>query len=387
MIVDNFFGVGGTETNTHYLTDSLHALECDLCVVTTWKCSSKEVYPIYGIASRADQSIYSKSQEFLSKIFLPQIAKMFILFMLTLFVTIKKRVDVIHVHMALPTGFPAILVGTLLRKPVVLSVRGSDLNVFATKRFLKEITVFTLQRADAIVALSQGLKKLVINLGISNNKVFVVPNGVDLSLFDASNHGEKYHSKVCDSREKIVLFVGTIQTYRRKIKGLDYLLLAMKDVITKVPDARLVAVGVPELPDLVSILLKLGIKDRVTLVGVVPHQEIRSYYFSCDVFVLPSLKEGLPTTVLEAMASAKPVVASDIEGCRDLIENGVNGFLVAPRQPNGIADRIIKIVTNPEFALQMGQQGRTIAKERYSWVNIAKKTLNIYLLVGKTHND
>jgi len=118
--------------------------------------------------------------------------------------------------------------------------------------------------------------------------------------------------------------------------------------------------------------------NHILFLGEIPYENISLFYNACDVFVLPSMMEGCPTTVLEAMASAKPVVALNIEGCRDLIRDGINGFLVPLADKEALAERIIRLLTENQLAIQMGKEGRKMVETKYTWETIAKKTLDLY---------
>lgn len=378
MVISNLFDVGGAEINTRHLSECLQALGQNIQVISMWKPANLDTkFKVHGICFKGKNphSLPSCVRNFWLMIYM---------FTKTILVAMCEKIDVFHAHMVLPTGFPVVLACRLLGKTVVVSTRGSDLNIFAYEFLLKPFAKFTLKKADAVIALSRGLKKAALKLGVPNDKVFIIPNGVDTSFFgidDEKRCRSELNVKIDD---KVVLFVGTIESYRRRIKGLKYLLFAMKTVISRVPTAQLMVVGVPPLPDLLDVVSKLRIAGHVSFLGVVPYTKIPHYYDACDVFVLPSLMEGLPTTVLEAMASAKPVVASDIEGCKDLIDDGVNGFLVPPGQTDVLAERIIQVITNDELAVQLGKEARRIAETRYSWESVTKKTVTVYTTVHRS---
>ena len=375
MAISNLFDVGGAEINTRHLVECLQELGQNIQVISMWKPANLDIkFRVHGICFKGKNPPYLPRH-------LRNFWLMAYMFTETILVAIHEKIDVFHAHMVLPTGFPVVLACRLLRKTVIVSTRGSDLNIFAYKLLFKPFAKFTLKKADAIIALSRGLEKKALKLGVPKDRIFVIPNGVDTTVFCVKD-GNRCRSKLnVKMEDKVVLFVGTIESYRRKIKGLEYLLSAMKTVISRVPTARLMVVGVPPLPDLLDNVLKLGIEKHVSFLGVVPHENMPMYYCACDVFVLPSLMEGCPTTVLEAMALAKPVVALDIEGCRDLIEDGINGFLVSPTNANALAEKIIQVITNDELAVQLGKEARKIVETQYSWESVTKKTVTLYATV------
>jgi glycosyltransferase involved in cell wall biosynthesis len=381
IVVDNFFGVGGTETNTRTLVQLLQKAGHEVSVVTSWKRKSQTEFKIFGARHRSNEPVYELKKRLFFETLVSFFIKIFLLSASTLITAANEEVELIHAHMALPAGFAAVVAGVLLRKPVIISVRGSDLNVFAHKPVARDMVKFSLGKAKATIALSQGLKKAALDLGVPESRILVIPNGIDTTFFGMKDAESCRAQLGVKDNEKIVLFVGTIESYRREIKGFDYLISAMKIVTSQVPSVRLMAVGVPPLPELVNLVSRLGIRDNVSFAGVVPYDNIPVYYGASNVFVLPSLMEGLPTAILEAMASAKPIVASNIEGCRDLIVDGVNGFLVGHGQVDALAERILLLVTNDELAERMGKEARKIAKLYYSWDSVLQKILGIYKAV------
>lgn len=378
IVVDSFFGVGGTETNTRHLVGELQRTGQRVHVVTMGRRKYRIPVKAYGLKFGADESIYAgKRVSFLGALVL-RLVQLSSMLVLTLVSSLREKTEIIHAHMALPAGLPAIIAGKILRKPVVVSVRGGDLNVYAYKPIYCELIKFTLNKADAIIALSEGLRKIALRLGVSSEKIHVVPNGIDTEFFG------KETREYCRSRlgivedKKIILFVGTIESYRRKVKGIEDLLLAMKTVVSKVPTAHLIAVGIPPIPDLLSFVAEAGIEDQVSFVGVVPYDKVSFYYGACDVFVLPSRMEGLPTAVLEAMASSRAVVASDIEGCKDLIEDGVNGSLFPPGRTEDLAEKIVQVLNHKRLAAEFGSRSRKLVETRFTWESVCKRTLALY---------
>ena len=375
MAVNNF---ARERINIRHLVENLQELGQHIQVISMWKQMNLDTrFKVHGICFKGETppSLPRYPRNFLLIVYM---------FIETILVAIREKIEIFHAHMVLPTGFPVVLACRLLRKTVIVSTKGSDLNIFSSKLLFKPFAKFTLKKADAIIALSQGLEKKALKLGVPKDKSFLIPNGVDTTAFSMGDKNYCRSGLNIKMEDKVVLFVGTIESYRRKIKGLEYLLSIMKTVITRVHTAKLMVVGVPPLPELMDIVSKLGIENHVSFLGVIPYENIPMYYRACDLFVLPSLMEGLPTTILEAMASAKPVVTLDIEGCRDLIENGINGFIVPPGHADAFAEKIIQIITDDELAVQLGKEGHKIAEMQYTWESVTKKTVTIYTTFRKS---
>jgi glycosyltransferase involved in cell wall biosynthesis len=156
-------------------------------------------------------------------------------------------------------------------------------------------------------------------------------------------------------------------------------------ILTKrLADSRLIIVGdfaaterdIAAKRVLAALIRDRQVETRVTLTGYVP--DIREYLAIADVFVLPSLREGMPQSVLEAMAMGKPVVATNIRGCREEVVDGVTGHLVPVRQPEALAEALGRILSSPETARQMGEAGRRRVVELFDERRVVQLELAIY---------
>jgi len=203
----------------------------------------------------------------------------------------------------------------------------------------------------------------------------VIPNGVDPKWLEYSDSGLEARTTGRDG--PILLTVARIHPS----KGLDTLISAMKILTEKVRGITLVVVGPPGDQGYESMLRHrvkvLGLEQFVQFAGQVPHRDMPSFYSRCDVFVLPSIHESQPIALLEAMAFGRPVVATDLPGVREILEQGKAGILVPPGDPARLADAIGRILTDERLALQLGQAGRSIARTR-DWNRIAMDLEEFY---------
>jgi len=159
------------------------------------------------------------------------------------------------------------------------------------------------------------------------------------------------------------------------IKGLTYLLVAMKLVREVFPQAVLLLVGDgPERSRIQSLSKKLGIPTIIT--GWV--RDTRPYYLLMDVLVLPSLSEGLPNVLLEGLALERSIVSTDVGGTRELIIDGITGFLVPPRNSVALAEKILLFLSDDKLRRKTGSLGRKFVLENYSWERSAKKLIELY---------
>jgi glycosyltransferase involved in cell wall biosynthesis len=147
-------------------------------------------------------------------------------------------------------------------------------------------------------------------------------------------------------------------------------------------DTAFLLVGPGEIPRAWTRLMRqLGVEDRFLKVGKVPQNELPAYYSACDLLVLPSVSrlEAFGLVLVEAMASGKPVVASDIPGVRDVVKDGVTGFLAEPFSAKSLAEKLNAIISNDELAAEMGRRARLHARENYCWKVIGDIIERVYM--------
>lgn len=161
----------------------------------------------------------------------------------------------------------------------------------------------------------------------------------------------------------MVLFVGAL-VY---LKGVQRLLEAMAEVRRQQPQARLVIIGQGDYQDELELQAEsLGLTEEVEFVAPMSQTALRDYMRRCRLLVLPSLSEGLGRVLIEAMACGRPVIGTRVGGIPDLIQDGVNGYLVPPDAVAPLADRIAYLLTHPEEAVEMGARGRAFVTETFS---------------------
>ncbi|VVB90893.1 Trehalose synthase [uncultured archaeon] len=222
---------------------------------------------------------------------------------------------------------------------------------------------------DVLTAHCSAAKEFMINeLGVRRN-IEVIHVGVDTELFMPLPSGGKYLTK---GNFKI-LTVARLHRY----KGLGYLIEAMKKIIEEVPDAHLYILGRgEEEQNLRNLTLKLSLEHAVTfLTGPIPNREIPSLYAECDIYVQPSIVEPFGIAVLEAMACAKPVVGTKAGGMIDTIKDMETGYLVAPKNPVELAERIVHIYANT--GTRMGMAARDRAVELFDLKVIGTKYMEL----------
>lgn len=211
------------------------------------------------------------------------------------------------------------------------------------------------------------------------HKVVVIPNGVDCARFSPKKNGQKIRERFGIGSSKLVLFVGALTRWHR-YKGLDVLIKAFRPVMLQCKDARLLVVGDGELRQFYQKLARrLDFYNEILFVGDVPDEELPQFYAASDVCVLPSLdrSEGFGLTLLEANASGKPVVASNVGGVASLIRDQVNGLLVPAGDHAKLSQALLRLLLNDRLRESMAENARMSA-ESYDWRIVLKKTLEVY---------
>jgi len=276
----------------------------------------------------------------------------------------RFRPDVIHAQ-AMWTGLPALIAKIVIGRPYVVWVRGSD--VYFPRLFKGWLSRLILRNADTVIALTEDMKKELKKVYMRN--IVVIGNGVDAEQF--CNHSRKDIRQKLSLKEdeKVIIFVGTIAP----IKGVIYLIEAMSLIKQKRPETRLLIVGDgEERYNLVMLVRKLNLEECTIFSGRIFHADVPKYLAASDVFVLPTLSEGFPNTIAEAMAAGLPIVSTRVRGLSEIVAEGNNGFLVEPRNPAQLAEKILLILHNDILRDEMSANNKTWAKQ-HTWEKVAER--------------
>jgi phosphatidyl-myo-inositol dimannoside synthase len=279
----------------------------------------------------------------------------------------KRRATVMHGHWVVPGGVIAAAARPGL--PLVVSLHGSDVFVAERTAPARFAAARVFHRAGAITACSTDLASRAIALGAAPERLEVVPYGVDASRFRpaADVRTATRAAAGFDSRAPIVFAAGRLV---RK-KGFEYLIDALR--LVNAP-AQLVIAGTGDLDaELRARAATAGVADRVRFLGDVPQDTVASWFAAADVAVVPSVRDasgnvdGLPNTVLEALASGTPVVATPAGGIRSAIDDGRTGTLVAERDPLALAGAIAALLADPARRAAIGAAARAAVEARFGW--------------------
>jgi glycosyltransferase involved in cell wall biosynthesis/ubiquinone/menaquinone biosynthesis C-methylase UbiE len=304
---------------------------------------------------------------------------------------LKKAGDIDAVHAHISAGALAlVMLDRRWRSKLVFTSHSNRLTMeplpFRDRATLLPI-YWLAKRVKAVTVPAEIMrKKLIKRTGLSPGKVTVIPYGQDIVSFSPDLETGDVRTRYGLGGKKVILCVGRIS----RDKGTEYLVKAADIVVHRYGrrDAMFLLVGPaggfnqPGTSDYAAriggLISEPGLKESVRMAGTVPVENLRQLYAACDMFVLPSLAEGLPTAVTEAMACGKPVIATGVGGVPDQVEDGRSGFIVAPGNERELAEKIMYLLDNPAEAKQMGARGREIARDKFATSIIAERFLVVY---------
>lgn len=290
-----------------------------------------------------------------------------------LYLLLKQQYDIVHVFFGIPSGPLGYLAKKFFGIPYLIRMGGGDVpgfRPFQYKRLYKILTPalkVLWRNAEFLVANSDGLRDLAHQL-FPALPIEVIPNGVDTAHFTNG------HARVPSDVVRI-LFVSRLILR----KGLQFLIDALPElrVQVEVPFVIKVVGDGPDKDTLLAQAQTLGVNDLFQWLGYVEHEKLPEYYLDADIFVLPSLAEGMPNVVLEALGSGLPVVATKVPGSEELVRHGENGFLTEAKNPHALAQALLPVINNQALRLQMGKCSKAIAQE-YTWEFVTQKYLDLY---------
>jgi len=236
-----------------------------------------------------------------------------------------------------------------------------------------------MKRSDALIAVSKyTVNELTDLYGIKREKIHVIYNGVDIDKFKPRpNKTELRQQFGLAEDKKIVLFVGRL--YHRK--GLEVLLQAVPQVLSEFGDTQFAISGTgykKKEENLKSLAKELNIEGQVKFLGYVPDEKLPYLYAASDIFVLPAIYENFPFAILEAQASALPVISTKVGGIPEFLNNGQNGFLIDPGDVTQLSQNLLTLLQNQKLAEDMGKTGRALIEEKFSWQLITGQVIDLY---------
>jgi glycosyltransferase involved in cell wall biosynthesis len=287
---------------------------------------------------------------------------------------LRRKPDLIQIHWPFPHGLMALPAMKLLGIPAVFSCHGAELLLSSKFKFVSNILAWLFPMAKGIAANSSFTYKLIRQ--VFTGSVKIIPYGQTIAAKSSK------HISCRDPNDPVrLLFVGRLD----ERKGLKYLLEALPLVLAQRKAClRIVGKGILE-SELRSQVRELGLEQVVSFLGFVSKEELADEYANCDIFVLPAIvdskgdTEGLGVVLIEALAYAKPVVATNVGGIPDVITSGQTGQLVPEKDVRSLAQAILNVLANPELFAEMGLKGLEDIQTRFSWESIVPMWERVFI--------
>lgn len=291
-----------------------------------------------------------------------------------------NRYDVIHAHWVLPNGPIAALAAPSGRPPLVVSLHGSDVFVAERNRALAAVARWTFRRTSWVAACASDLGERAVRLGADPARVATLLHGVDLGAFANGDAAPWRVRGGAGEGDFLVVALGRLVAK----KGFSHLLRAAASLGARGVPVRVAIGGSGDLRARLEVeAVELGCGDRVRFLGDVPHGEVGGLFRAADVVAVPSVRDekgnvdGLPNVLLEAMAVGRPLVATRIAGIPDVVDDGVNGLLVAPGADDALADALGRLHADRALAARLGAAAVERARS-LSWAAYGDRLLAGY---------
>jgi glycosyltransferase involved in cell wall biosynthesis len=371
--VEKGYHIGGVERHVYNLSNELSKIGNEVTVITTKSPKHKyfsDVKNIKVIRLPIDFRVYSSPIS------------------LKIFSLAFRDYDVVHAHTPVPLIADLVAIRNLNGRTPFLLTYHNDVN---KNGMFNEVVAMLyncsfgsllLNCSDTIITTTKDYAFQSRKLRKYLYKISVVPNAVDTTRFHPRIDGYKIRERYEISKEaKVVLFVGTLAAY----KGCKYLLSAFSMILKKLSNVYLILVGKGPLEsNFKETAAKLGGEKRIIFAGYVKDEELPYYYASSDLFVLPSVSEfeGFGIVQLEAMASGKPVIATNIAGVREVDSEELATIHVPPKDEKALEAALLEVLRNDKLAITMGHNGRDLVEKKYSWSRVAGNILDLYKKSG-----
>jgi glycosyltransferase involved in cell wall biosynthesis len=282
----------------------------------------------------------------------------------------QLRPDIVHAHD--PHGVAmaalALSMSTQPRTPPLAAARRVDFRLGRNA-----LSRWKYRQVDCFICASEAIRQIVLRDGVEPGRAVTVHEGIDLGRIDAAPPAELHKELWLPHHAPIVGNVAALVAH----KGQRHLIDAAVEILRHEPDARFIIAGEGELRDSLQHQIKhLHLEKHVVLAGFRP--DVLSLHKAFDIFVMSSVTEGLGTSLLDAMACGKPVVASRTGGIPEVVEDGVTGCLVPPRDHTAMAEAIVKLLADKNLRERMGAAGLARVREQFTAERMVEKTLQVY---------
>lgn len=288
--------------------------------------------------------------------------------------------DVIHAHDWL-VAYAAKTLKNSYNIPIVSTIHATESGRNSgihdeTQRYINDTEwMLTYESSEVIVNSNYMKGELQRLFGLPYEKINVVPNGVNLNLFNGIERDYTFRRKFAMDNEKIILFIGRL-VYE---KGVQHLISAMPKILKNYHDVKLVIAGKGGMLDELKAQVEaMGLGQKVYFTGYLNAKQVSKMYKCADISVFPSTYEPFGIVALEAMLAGVPTVVSDVGGLNEIVEHGVDGMKSYAGNPNSLADSILELLFNPQLCESISKKAKTKVKNEYSWTKIAQDTHFIY---------
>jgi len=294
--------------------------------------------------------------------------------------------DIIHAHNLFPEGVCAVLLKKIFKKPVVISVRGNDVNKLPKNSLLRKQIQYAINSADHIITVSNSLKKRVRRLGGIDEKVSVMAKGVDMELFKPADQFAARNTLDLPKNKIIILSVGWLIPRKNPTAFIETALAIPKENRDKY---LFVMVGEgPLKKDIEDRIQKENLNEYFLLPGRVEPSQIPIWMNAADVFTLVSFSEGMPNVIYESMACGKAIIASDVDGAAEILEHGKDGFLVSPHDYSNITKYLLKLTGSKSTRENFGRLARNKMEEKnLNWETNAMWIFDKYSDISVPNQD
>ena len=330
-----------------------HALQAKVLAPVPWFPSRRERFGAHGAMARTPRREVRNGLDVLHPryLVLPKIGMLLAPWLLAATALSAARqlraegfdFDLIDAHYFYPDGVAAAVVARAMGKPLVITARGSDLNLIARYWLPRRMMLWAARQAAACIGVSQALVDVMLSIGMPAKKLKVMRNGVDLDRFHPTPQ-VLAQEKIGHLGQPLLLSVGNLVDLKGHELCIDALAL-MRDTH---PDARLLIVGAGPLKQrLILHAQQQGVADRVELVGVVANTDLLHWYSAADCLLLASSREGWPNVLLEAMACGTPAIATAVGGVPEVISSPAAGRILAERTADALAKAVRELLARP----------------------------------------
>lgn len=353
--------IGGMEEVIHNLSISMISQGCEPYVFAPY---------VRGMDNRLDvpYEVFRYSRPSSKRLGLRQ------LLVPLLWYYIKYRFNILHCHGVYPPGYVGASFHKITGVPFVITPYGGDIEEIEKGLIMNSRIIARMKKAlstaQAVTVISSDIKAHILNIGTPANKVYIIPFGVFLNEFRTS---KEYHQQN-NNNNRYILYLGRLI----KRKGVDVLIEAFSKISNDYPGLRLKIAGYGrEKSNLITLANDLGINKKIDFVGLVRGREKLQLLHNALFLICPSRTETFPVVNLEALASGIPVITSRVGGIPDIIQDGENGFLVEPENPEHLAVKMDSLLKDAVLRKRMAENAISTVLQ-YDWNVIVQKYIDIY---------